>query len=291
MEDRSKRVLVTGALGFTGKYVCALLHARGIEVVPLPEEVDLRRRAETVLAVQEVRPTHVIHLAAISYVAHDQPDEFYEINALGTLHLLEALRGLPQPVERVVLASSANVYGQVERLPILEDTPTMPQNHYAASKIALEAIARVYQPELPITVLRPFNYTGPGQSSQFLVPKLVSHFKERASSVRLGNVEVSRDFSDVRDIARVYASLLDCRVESGTTVNFCAGVSHSIRQILEMLERLSGHHVDIIPEESLIRKGEIRNLVGSNAKLVSMTGYNPERSLEQTLADMLSDTA
>lgn len=281
------RVWVSGASGFTGHYVVAELERAGFEVLvpPLPPDFDLRC-AETIdREWSRARPDYVIHLAAVSHVAHGRPVDFYEVNTVGTTRLLESLAASTLPLRKVVLASSANVYGNSDEEPITEATRPSPVNHYAASKLAMESLARAWYSRLPIVVTRPFNYTGVGQSTQFLVPKLVQHFVERSPVLRLGNLDVVRDFSDVRMVAAAYCRLLDSRLV-GTEVNICSGVGRSLLSIVEALGARCGHSPRIEVDPSLVRASEIRRLIGANARLTAAVGDLPYTDFEATLAWM-----
>ena len=293
----SRRVLVTGARGFTGAHLRRELEAHGYIVVGLvhesaagPDEcfADLTDARAVREAVYETVPDFVIHLAAISFVGHDELDELYTTNVLGTVNLLEALRTAPIQPRRVIVASSANIYGEV-RVDMVDEThPPRPANHYAASKVASEAAAHVYRDDLSITITRPFNYTGPGQSPRFLVPKLVDHFARRAPRIELGNLDVERDFLDVRTIVEVYRALLDCDAARSQVVNLCSGRGVSLGDMITKLQQLTGHTIAVDVNPAFVRANEIKRLVGSSERLTSLIGPLAERSFDQTLRDMLA---
>ena len=153
----------------------------------------------------------VVHLAALAFVAEQDPALFYQVNVIGTRNLLEALCNQSTHSECTILASSANVYGNSELEIISESSPTRPANDYAVSKLTMEYLAKTYCDKLPITITLPFNYTGVGQSDRFLIPKIVKHFKKRAPVIELGNLDVAREFSDVRDVALIYRLLAEHR--------------------------------------------------------------------------------
>ena len=240
-----QRVLETGLGGFTGRYVQAALEQRGWEVwglgvQPAPAgaqrylQADLLDGAALAHAVAQASPQAVIHLAAIAFVGHGDANAFYRVNLLGTRHLLAALAALPRPPARVLLASSANVYGNQTEGMLDESTPPQPANDYAVSKLAMEHMACLWAAHLPITIVRPFNYTGVGQPADFLLPKIVAHFRRRADRIELGNLDVWRDFSDVRAVADAYSRLiplgrpawsaLDRRV--GYCLTACSSAAH-----------------------------------------------------------------
>ena len=287
-----RRVLVTGLRGFTGRYVQAALAQRGWEVCGLGEQTDLADSAALAHAVAQARPQAVIHLAAIAFVGHGNADTdadaFYRVNLLGTRHLLAALVALPQPPARVLLVSSANVYGNQTEGMMDEATPPQPANDYAVSKLAMEHMAQLWITRLPITIVRPFNYTGVGQSTDFLLPKIVDHFRRRAATIELGNLDVRRDFSDVRAVVNAYCRLLDVPAATGVTVNVCSGHSHSLRDILAMAEQITGHTLQVQVNPALVRANEVKNLLGNPAYLRTLVGTDwASPSLPDTLHWML----
>src|SRR3974390_2344033 len=207
-----RTALLTGANGFTGRYLEPALQLRGYQVARLDSDgdvpCDLTDRATVERTVLQARPSVVVHLAAVTFVAHGDPEDFYRVNVLGTLNLLQALTKLRQAPVMVIIASSANVYGTPDVGMLEESMCPAPVNHYANSKLAMEHMVRTWFNRLPIVITRPFNYTGPGQADHFLVPKIVKHFKERAPVIELGNLHVSRDYSDIEDVVSAYAALL-----------------------------------------------------------------------------------
>jgi len=267
---RGRRVLVTGLSGFTGRYVGAALARRGYEPVGLARKdgssLLLADQDGVREAVHRLRPDYVIHLAAVAFVAHADVGDFYATNILGTRNLLAALAAADHAPQAVVLASSANVYGNSREVPLMEASAVAPSNDYAVSKLAMEHMARTWGERLPITIVRPFNYTGVGQSDSFLVPKLVSHFVQRRSKVLLGNLDVARDFSDVRVVADVYARLLEAD-SAGQTFNICSSVPVSLAELLEKLEALTDYRIQVEVDPALVRANEIKTLYGSAAKL------------------------
>jgi nucleoside-diphosphate-sugar epimerase len=282
------RVWISGHAGFTGQYVAQALAQAGYEPVVaahLPQ-FDLRDPASIERELERARPDCVIHLAAISFVGHGRASDFYEVNTVGTAQLLECLARLDAPPRKIIVASSANVYGNATREPIAEDAPPAPVNHYGCSKLAMEHLARTWYGRLPLLLVRPFNYTGVGQPDRFLVPKLVRHFAQREPVLRLGNLDVVRDFSDVRMIAAAYARLLAAALVD-TEVNLCSGVGRSIRWIVDALRERSGHAPRVEVDPALVRAAEVHRLVGSNERLLGAVGPLPFDDFETTLGWML----
>lgn len=282
------RVLVTGIQGFTGPYVADALQAAGHEVrgTEAWPDFDLRRPETLAVALESAQPDCVVHLAGLSSVTHADPAELYAVNAVGTGHLLQAIAERAPKVRKVLLASSANVYGNTAADPIDEDVPPAPVNHYACSKLAMEFVARTWFDRLPIVITRPFNYTGPGQTEAFLIPKLVAHYAGRRPVLELGNIDVERDFSDVRMLADAYVRLLAAS-EAGIVVNICSGVGRSLRSVLAELKAITGHAPEIRVATHLVRRAEVHRLVGSNARLRGIVGPCTHSDFPDTLRWMV----
>ncbi len=296
--SRTERVLVTGAGGFTGRHLCALLRAQGHEVFGLTEwgtdapgaaAVDLLDAEGMAAAVRAAAPDRVVHLAAIAFPGHRDAAAVYRVNVIGTLTLLEALAREGHGRGGVLLPSTGTVYGSVESDALDERAPVAPATHYAVSKLAMEHMARLYAATLPVVVVRPFNYTGPGQREPYLVPKIVRHFAERADVVELGNVDVVRDFLDVRTVVDAYARLLAAPAAAGQTFNLCSGRGVAIRDIVATLEAVTGHRLAIRVNPQFVRPGEPRRIVGSPARLVGTIGDLLPIPLATTLVDMLEE--
>jgi len=186
------------------------------------------------------------------------------------------------------LASSANVYGSQGGEVIDESCHANPINHYGCSKWAMEQIARTYAERLNITITRPFNYTGCGQAEKFLVPKIVAHFQRRAPNIELGNIDILRDFSDVRWISRAYSQLLQTNDSELAIVNLCSGSLISIREIIATLEKLSGHKMAINVNPDFVRPADIARQRGDNSRLFQQLGDFPTPlGFGDTLAWML----
>lgn len=286
------RALLTGCHGFTGRYVAQELEAAGYRVIGLAHDADpptagvlrasLLDREAVRRAVAEARPAVVVHLAAIAFVAHGDADEIYRTNVGGTRNLLAALAEVEPSPRSVVLASSANVYGNAAVEPITEDTRPAPANDYAVSKLAMEYMAKLWMDRLPITLVRPFNYTGVGQSEKFLVPKIVAHYRRGEKSIELGNTDVARDFSDVRDVARAYAAIV-AAAPAGQTVNICSGTAYALADVLDTLAGIAGYALEVRVNPAFVRANEVKRLRGSNARLRELTGSAPSLPFADTL--------
>lgn len=285
------RALVTGLSGFTGRYLALELEALGYEVhglgqgdssAPRFHSVDLRDLARLTSVVKAIQPQVVVHLAAIAFVAHGDVSDIYTSNIVGTRNLLAALAACERRAQKVLLASSANVYGNAAVNVLDENCPAQPANDYAVSKYAMELMSRHWCEALPIIIARPFNYTGVGQSKSFLLPKLVDHFARRETRVELGNIDVYRDFSDVRMVANAYARLLAAGV-AGEVYNVCSGETHSIEDVLGMLARIAGYEIRVDINPAFVRANEVRRLAGSNRRLCEAIGDIEHIPLAATL--------
>lgn len=282
-------VLLTGAQGFTGRYMRTALEAAGYRVHGWggqtpgsdSEAVDVTDRAAVADAVSRLSPDYVVHLAAISFVGHGDAASIYHVNVTGTRHLLQALAGLARKPRAVLLASSANVYGN-QGGAIAEQTSFNPQNDYAVSKVAMEYMARLWLPELPIVMVRPFNYTGVGQEANFLLPKIVSHFQRGEATIELGNVDVWRDFNDVRSVVDIYTRLLTA-ARPGEVYNVCSGREVSLRSVIDTMAEIAGHSIEIKVNPAFIRSHEVVHLHGDRSKLDALLGPLPVIDLRDTL--------
>lgn len=280
------RVLVTGSEGFTGRHLTPELKRRGYTVIEHSvAECDLRDAQAVRRMVGSAQPNFVVHLAAISFVAHGSPAEMYEVNTVGAVNLLDALATVDN-LSKVILVSSSQVYGSSDAN-LDEGSPCSPVSHYACSKLAMEHMAAPYCDRLPIVITRPFNYTGPGQPSRFLVPKIVQHFVRGEASIALGNLGVVRDFSDVRAVVDVYCRLLPAPV-NGQTFNICSGVGRSLRSVIEEICQLTGHDMQVIIQPEFVRASEVPRLVGSNERLVNAIGPLLHADFTATLRSMIA---
>jgi nucleoside-diphosphate-sugar epimerase len=247
---------------------------------------NLLDKEELAREISALAPRSVIHLAGISSLTHSNIEELYETNIIGARNLLNALVPLGMRLQSVVLASSATIYGNTGGHPLDETTEPAPANDYAVSRLAMEYLAKTYVGKLPIHLIRPFNYTGRGQTTGFVIPKIVEHFKQRAPFIELGNIDVIREFSDVRRIVNAYARILSLPGR-GEIYNLCSGVGVSLREIIAEAERLTGYHIEIRINPSFIRENEVDILIGSCAKVEAAVGSLPKYTIKETLSWML----
>ena len=308
------RALITGAEGFVGQHLCdyllghtdweltgtALREPDGagpsdsrLEIRP----VDLRDPDAVRSLVDNVRPEHLFHLAAQSFVptSLSAPWDTLENNVKSQLNLLEAVRRSGQETRFLVVGSNEE-YGAPEpgKLPQTEESPLRPNNPYAVSKIAQDFLGLQYYLAYGVRVVRvrPFNHTGPGQSPRFVVPAFASQIAKIEAGlqepvIRVGNLSTSRDFTDVRDIVRAY-HLAVTKGEAGEVYNLASGEAQSIRSLLDTLLDYSDAKIRVERDPDRYRPVDVPVVYGSAQKFSSLTGWKPVISFEQTLLNTLT---
>ena len=289
------RLLVTGSEGFVGSVL-----GRHRNIIPLASngEIDVRDAERVRRAVTRIAPDAVIHLAAQSFVpaSFERPRETYEINFLGTLNLLEALKAAGFS-GRFLYIGSGDCYGIVppEALPIDEAQPMRPRSPYAVSKAAGEALCYQWSQyeEFEIVMTRSFNHIGPGQSDRFVVSDFARQVVEirrrrREPVIHTGDIDVTRDFTDVRDVVRAYELLLE-KGRRGEVYNVCSGTEWSIRDLLAKLLQLAGVEATIERDPLRLRNAEQRRICGNPRKLERDTGWTRQYSIDRSLTDILGD--
>jgi GDP-4-dehydro-6-deoxy-D-mannose reductase len=287
-------LLVTGDRGFVGIHALRRWpHATGLS--SLVGGSDICNKNGLLECFGQFRPSTVLHLAALSFV----PDSFkdaertFEVNFLGTLRLLEALSesGFKG---RFLFVSTGDAYGKVpdEQLPIQESTPLRPRNPYAVSKAAAEALCFQWSQTGPFEVMmaRPFNHIGAGQAPTFAISDFARQIAEirvgkRAPVLTVGNIDVTRDFSDVNDVLDAYALILEAG-RNGEVYNVCCGTERSMRSLVERLLVLSGVKADIVTDTARLRPADQPRVCGSHAKLTGHTGWVPVVSMDETLLNL-----
>ena len=279
--------LVTGVEGFTGHFVKAELEANGHIVVGLNSDLtDANAVTDEVL---EIQPEAVIHLAGIAFVGDENANAFYDVNLVGTRNLLDALSKQASKLSSVLVTSSANVYGNTTGGVLDENVPPNPSNDYAVSKLAMEYMTRLWDKKLPLCIVRPFNYTGIGQNEKFLIPKIVKHFRDKKSVIELGNLDVWREFGDVRTVATIYRMLIE-NCPAGETLNVCTGQTYSLKEVISLCEKLTGHKIEIKVNPEFVRENEVRELKGDNSRLLKLVDDFNLYAFEETLSWMLESS-
>lgn len=299
------KVLITGIGGFVGKHLALLFLEKGWEVYGFDRrgttllgvvvtQIDLLDTTALGDFVARVQPDYIVHLAAQSSVQRSwsHPEETTTINVQGTLNLLEAVvaAGIGKQCQ-VLIVSSAEIYGIPEKLPLTEDSPLRPVNPYGQSRLAQEQAIHSFQQkhQLHCVVARSFPHTGPGQEAQFVC----SSFAQQVAAIDLGlqkpevsvgNISVSRDFLNVRDVVQAYYLLLEQKKQG--IYNICSGKAISLSEVLETLCLFSSKKIAIVEDAAKIRPVEVPILQGDNSKLCRDTGWVPHYTLTETMREL-----
>jgi GDP-4-dehydro-6-deoxy-D-mannose reductase len=259
--------------------------------------LDVTDAAAVAAWVREARPDAIVHLAAQASGAEAlrDPASAFQVNALGSLHLLEAVR-LHAPGARVLLIGSADVYGASAPGELLrEEAPLRPLNPYAVSKASADLLGELYARTYGLGVIRTrtFSHTGPGQQPRFALASFADQLGRidaglAAAEVRVGNIDSVRDYGDVRDVVRAYLALVE-RGEPGAVYNVCSGAGYPLSDLLQRLLAGSGVRARVIRDAERMRARDADHLVGDPARLMERTGWRPERDIDQTLRDLYHD--
>ena len=290
-------IFITGIDGFTGRYLEQYFIKKGFDVYgsvlgrPKKEshfQCDITKKEQIDTLFESIEPDYLIHTAAISYVAQENASLMYDVNTIGTEYLLASLLKYGMKPKKILLASSATVYGNQKEEILDESMCPMPVNHYGCSKLAMEQIAKNYFSKLDIIITRPFNYTGVGQEGHFLIPKIVAHYAKRSPTIELGNLHVAREFNSVDDIVAIYFKLLMSSATS-MVVNVASNRPIQLLKLIEIMNRLAGYTIEVRVNPQFVRANEIVSLSGSSEKLQSIIGDFHFTSIEETLYRIYMD--
>jgi GDP-4-dehydro-6-deoxy-D-mannose reductase len=297
------KALVTGIEGFVGPYLASFLKGNGIETngtffagtVPGDENfhLDITDAIKVAEIIKNVRPDYIFHLAGFSSVAasFQHPETCKKINAEGTRNLLNAVVDA-RIKPRVLIVSSAEVYGKPSFIPITEKHPLGPQSPYAESRVEQERVCMEFikNHKVHVVISRSFNHSGPGQSDTFVLSNFCKQIamieKGSQSSIKVGNLDAIRDFSDVRDVVKAYLLILRDG-KRGEVFNVCSGKGHAIKDILGILLKLSSKQIPVETDPARLRPSDIPVLVGENGRCISRTGWRPTIPIETTLENLL----
>lgn len=310
------KALITGITGFVGSHLADyLLSMEGIEVHGLERwrsderniehlrgqirlhSCDIRDAASVESTIKKVRPDLVFHLAAQSFVhaSWEAPSETLTTNILGQLHIFQALRELDYSC-KIQIAGSSEEYGLVHEneLPIKETNDLRPLSPYAVSKVAQDLLAYQYHQSFKLHVVRTraFNHTGPRRGEVFATSNFARQIVmiERGLQtpvIKVGNLDATRDFTDVRDIVKGYWLSLE-KGEPGEVYNICSGQERSIRSMLMDLLSLSTSHPEIVEDPARMRPSDVARLQGDYSKFNAATGWKPVIKFEDTMRDLLN---
>jgi nucleoside-diphosphate-sugar epimerase len=291
-----KKVLIIGIDSFTGVHLSSYLENSGYDVygtslvrnAEKKYKCDITNKEDILNILKIVKPNFFIHLSGISFAAHGNNEDFYKVNTIGTINILDAFIELNLKPEKIIIASSATVYGN-QGVEILDESMCpKPANHYGASKYAMECMAKNYFDKLNIIITRPFNYTGIDQAEHFLIPKIVKHFKEKKQVIELGNLNVSREFNDVTYVCEVYKALLECE-SNGEVVNICSNIGIKLLDVIDMMNKLADYRIEVKVNPEFVRKDEIKSLTGSPKKLFTMIDEIKQKEINLLLKEMYND--
>jgi len=308
-----KKAFITGLTGFAGKHLASHLLESGFEVsgtyltaesvqeMRNRDQIDLHQldlidREKTYSILESVKPDYIFHLAAIASPRESfrDPMNTFTTNISGELNIFEAIRKLDLFETKTLIISSAEIYGHVNPsdLPMDEETPYMPTNPYAVSKITQDYLALMYHltHKLKIVRVRPFNHVGPGQAPIFAISafakKIVEVEKGRQSVMKIGNLTSKRDFTDVRDMVKAYLLALE-KGEDGQVYNLGSGKSHKMADILDMMIAMSESEIKTEEDQSLMSPSDDPELLCDSSKFTKLTGWKVEIPIEKTLQDTL----
>lgn len=288
-----KKVLITGIDSFTGEYLSSYLKLSGYDIygTSLFDEddkkykCDITNKEDIANVLKKIKPNIIIHLSGISFAAHENNEDFYKVNTIGTINILDSLIELNINPSKVILVSSATIYGNQGLEVLHESLCPVPANHYGASKYSMECMAKNYFDKLNIIITRPFNYTGVNQTDNFLIPKIVKHFKENKKVIELGNLDVCREFNDVNFVCEVYKKLLECQSKS-IILNICSGRGIKLLDVVNMMNEIAGYEIEVKVNPAFVRKDEIKSLTGSVEKLFQTIGSIEQKKFAYTLKTM-----
>ncbi len=311
-----KNALITGVTGFAGSHLAEfLVHKNIYDVVGLHasdrnldnissikdsirlEKINLLDKEKTSQFINEIKPDVIFHLAASATVGNsfERAAEYITNNSTSQINIFEAVKTNELLDTKIIVISSANIYGKVsaENLPIDEETPLNPDNPYSVSKITQDYLGLCYflSYNLPIVRLRPFNHVGSRLSTEISLSRFAKEIAEMEKGMkepvmRVGNLEAKRDFTDVVDMVRAYALAAE-KCTAGEAYNIGTEVSRSIGDVLNMMIAMSSKKIEVVSDESLFRPSDIPELRADASKFRQATGWKPEVPFEKTLENLL----
>ena len=284
------KVLITGINGFTGIHLSNFLRSKNYEVFGIGNKninsknifnCDIRDKKRLKKIINEIKADYIIHLAAISSPVHPNELEIYDVNVLGTKNLLESIQYNPK---KIIISSSAHIYGKQNKEVLDENLCPNPNNHYGISKLAAEQISKNFFNKLNIIITRPFNYTGIYQSTKFLIPKIIKHYKEKKESIKLGNLDLIREINSVEFVCKTYEKLLNSDIKN-EVINISTSREIYLKDIIKIMNNIAGYNIKVIFDENL-KRNEPKKIIGDNTKLKSFIGDIKDKPLENTLKEM-----
>ena len=285
----SEKALVFGLDSFTGNYMKNCLEKQNINVVGTSFDekssnycnITDSNQCDHYISLHQ--PDYIINLAGISYVLHDNFQEIYNVNFNGALNIISSCEKYLSN-SKILLISSAQIYSETKNS-ITEDCALSLDSHYSISKGMMEKAISLSK--LNIKIARSFNYTGVGQSKNFLIPKLVDHYKRNKNVITLGDTSLYRDFMDVRDVVRAYTKILTSN-SSEKVFNVCSSKAYCINEIIDFLNNEFNIKMKIINDEIFFRSGSYKYILGNNDKLKKI-GWLAKHNIFDTIKWMIDD--
>lgn len=307
-----KKVLITGADGFIGSHLVELSLDQGYSVRALSfynsfntwgwlEDIPYNANLEVVTG--DIRDPHfvkqivkdvdiVFHLAALIAIpySYHAPDSYVDTNIKGTLNVCQAAKecgGI-----RILNTSTSEVYGTAQYVPINEKHPKQPQSPYSATKIGADAIAMSFYNafDLPVSTVRPFNTYGPRQSARAIIPTIITQIEKGMKEIKLGDVTPTRDFNYVKDTARGFLAIAECKDTIGKEINIASNFEIAMADILDLIKKIMKSDVTFIKDDERLRpkKSEVFRLWGDNTLIKSLTDWQPQYDIEQGLQETIN---
>jgi nucleoside-diphosphate-sugar epimerase len=288
------KLLITGSRGFTGLALIEHCKNSNIDFIELKSDLTDYKSLEAEITLLNF--DYIVHLAGISNTFHDNGIEYYNIHVIGTENLLKVIYNNKIRIIKIIISSSAYIYGNQDAIFINENALPSPNSHYAISKFAMEKLVLTYNCRLPIIITRPFNYTGINQKNNFIIPKLIQYYlSNELNNIELGNLYVRREFNDINFVIKIYIALIKFG-KINNVYNICSGNSYNIIELIDIIEKTNYNQkrnkIKYNISKKFSRENEILNLVGDSGKLKNLfTEFNlyfPETNINNTIHKMLN---
>lgn len=303
----NKTVLVIGAAGFVGPYLVDNLRKHSYRVIPTKLEtqkvndksfinLDILNEIEIINTLKKYRPNYIVNLAAQANVGLSWKDPIatFNINVIGTITLLEAIKNSKQEI-KILLIGTSDVYGKQTKMPLNENTRCKPNNFYSLSKLTVERIGKIYTDVFGLKIIftRSFNHIGLGQSKGFVIPDICSQVaniekNKQEPELHIGNLNIKRDFSNVEDIVNAYRLLLE-KGRIGEIYNVGSGQSISIKNILKTILKESNKKIKVIVDKNKTRKVDTKCIKADITKLKNDVMFNPTKNINKQIFKILND--
>jgi len=297
-----KKVLITGADGFIGRYLLKNISKMDIDYRVICIQpcdwiesdrqciADITKREEVERAFDGFNPDVIVHMAAIAVPDFKLSDLLYKVNVIGTENIIEVAKAKCDKKPKFIFMSTAGVYGNQEADFYHEDLPYKPENHYSYSKMICEMMLQNAKKHFDIRILRPFTIIGIGQTQGFFVSKLVKAFKAKDSLIKLGNIETERDYVDVDFCAKVISELIVAQDEKWEVYNVCTGVATRGSELIKFLEGETGIPMEVEISKEFIRDNEVWRLVGDPTRVEELMGKDKTATdYKDVIRDMLQE--